>query len=256
MLVKIIKTILLKIFREESVFIKILKTVRLIKKISLKYSIILFPKIIYSHYLLNNNREKNLKNEKKLYYDNKYRFYYADWFSNNIPCWEKIVNKINKIKYLEIGSFEGRSTVFVKELDNLESLTAIDPFEGSDEHKNIDFKKVYENFKYNLNLGVGKTVNIKFFKTTSDDFFYNNKSYYNLIYIDGSHHYEQVKKDFINSFNFLEKNGYIICDDFLWFYYEKIELNPMKAILECNELYKSKLSIEYVNNQIIFKKLI
>ena len=66
----------------------------------------------------------------------------------------------------------------------------------------------------------------------------------------------QVKKDFINSFNFLENNGYIICDDFTWFAYNKIELNPMKAILECYELYKSKLSVEFLYNQIIFKKLI
>ncbi len=129
---------------------------------------------------------------------------------------------------------------------------AIDTFEGSDEHKNIDFKKVYENFKYNINLGENKNVNFR--KTNSDDFFKKNKNHYNLIYIDGSHHYEQVKKDFINSFNFLENNGYIICDDFMWFYYDKIELNPMKAILECYELYKSKLSIEFVYNQIIFKK--
>jgi len=253
MLVKIIKTILLKIFREESVFIQILKTVRLIKKISLKYSIILLPKIIYSQYLLNNNRGKNLKNEKKLYYDNKYRFYYPDWFSKNIPCWEKIVNKINKIKYLEIGSFEGRSAVFVKELDNLESLVVVDIWKNYDELKTVDFDKVYKNFNYNIGL-TEKVGDIKIMKTTSDDFFYNNKNYFNLIYIDGYHHYEQVKKDFINSFNFLEKNGYIICDDFLWFYYDKIELNPMKAILEYYELYKSKLSVEFVYKQIIFKK--
>lgn len=261
MLVKIIKIILLKIFRRENIFIKFLSilkgscsSISWIKKISLKYSIILIPKIIYSHYFFNKNIEKFLKNEKKLYFNNKYRFDYDDWFSGNIIFWEKIVNKISKIKYLEIGSFEGRSTVFIKELDNLESLMAIDTFEGSDEHKNIDFKKVYENFKYNINLGGNKNVN--FLKTNSDDFFKNNKNHYNLIYIDGSHHYEQVKKDFINSFNFLENNGYIICDDFMWFYYDKIELNPMKTILECYELYKSKLSIKFIHHQIIFKKLI
>jgi hypothetical protein len=264
MLSKIIKIILLKIFRRENIFIKFLSilkgscsSIRRIKIISLKYSIILIPQIIYGHYFVNKNLDNFLRNDKKLYFDRKYRFEYDDWFSGNIIFWEKIVNKISKIKYLEIGSFEGRSAVFVKELDNLESLTAVDTFEGSDEHKNIDFKKVYENFKYNLTLGGGsEDKNINFFKTTSDSFFENNKNYYNLIYIDGNHRYEQVKKDFINSFNFLENNGYIICDDFLWFYYDKIELNPMKAILECYELYKPKLSIEFIHHQIIFKKLI
>ena len=78
---------------------------------------------------------------------------------------------------------------------------------------------------------------------------------YNLIYIDGSHEYSQVKKDFVNSFNFLEKKGYIICDDFNWFFYEDINKNPMKAILECYDKYKKNLNIEFVNHQIIFKKI-
>jgi hypothetical protein len=46
---------------------------------------------------------------------------------------------------------------------------AVDTFEGSDEHKNIDFNKVYENFKYNLNLD--RNENIDFFRGSSDDFF-------------------------------------------------------------------------------------
>ena len=239
-----------------SKFLSILKgsfsTIGMIRKISFKYSIILIPKIIYGHYFRNKNIEKIKNNEKKIYFDNKYRFNQDDWFSANIIFWKKIVNKIDKIRYLEIGSFEGRSTVFIKELDNLESLMAIDTFEGSNEHKNIDFKKVYENFKHNLNLG--RNTYINFLKTDSDSFFRNCKNYYNLIYVDGSHHYEQVKRDFINSFNCLENNGYIICDDFLSSYYDKIELNPMKAILDCYELFKKELSIEFLNYQIIFKK--
>jgi hypothetical protein len=259
---KFILTILLKIFRRENIFLKFLSilqgsflTVRSIKRISFKYSIILIPKIIYSHYFRNENLEKISKKEKKLYFDNKYRFSHDDWFSANIVYWEQIVNKISKIKYLEIGSFEGRSTVFIKELSNLETLVAVDIWENYVGSKIINFNSVYENFKYNLNLE-GGGQNIKFFKTTSDNFFSNNKDYFNLIYIDGYHHYEQVKKDFINSFNFLDNGGYIICDDFMWFHYDPIELNPMKAILDCYELYKKELYIEFLYHQIIFKKII
>lgn len=42
----------------------------------------------------------------------------------------------------------------------------------------------------------------------------------------------------------------------MWFYYDEIELNPMKAILDCYELYKKELSVEFLYLQIIFKKII
>ena len=100
-----------------------------------------------------------------------------------------------------------------------------------------------------------KKPNIKYFKTTSDIFFKKNKSTYNLIYIDGSHECSQVKRDFVNSFNCIEKNGYIVCDDFLWFFYQNVNKNPIKAILDCYSKYKKKLYIEFANHQIIFKKI-
>jgi hypothetical protein len=259
-----LKLLLLKIFKRKNIFIiflVILKqsfwAIRQIKRINFKYSIILIPKIIYGYYFYNKEINFFKKEDINIFFNTKYKFDYHSDFTTSFLFWKNIINKISKIKYLEIGSFEGRSASFIKEFSNLESLMAVDTFQGSDELKNIDYKKVYENFKYNLNLeGGGGNENINFIKDNSDNFFNNNKSYYNLIYIDGSHHYEQVKKDFINSFNFLENNGYIICDDFMWFYYDKIELNPMKAILDCYELYKDRLSVEFVNYQIIFKKLI
>ena len=182
-------------------------------------------------------------------------------FSQNIPVWENIVSQFNSINYLEIGSFEGRSTVFISELKNIKSVMAVDTFEGSDEydkngmvkHNHVSFEVVYENFKTNLKLVNKKDIN--FLKDTSDNFFTNNKSQFNLIYIDGSHHYDNVKKDFINAYNCTEKNGIMIFDDFLWFYYENFKQNPICAIIECYKMYKNNLELIFLNHQIIFKKL-
>lgn len=254
------KLILLKFFKRDSIFIKNLTLIRdsyslikNIKKINYKYSIILIPKIIGSLYFIIKNREKIFDNKKKLYFENKYKFIYEDWFSTNIGIWEKFVNKIDNINYLEIGAFEGRSTVFISELHNTNSITAIDTWKGSDEHREILFEKVFENFKNNIN-STNKS-NINFFKETSDKFFEKNKNTYNLIYIDGSHEYSQVSRDFANAFHCLKKNGYLICDDFNWFFYEDINKNPAKAIIECYEKYKKNLSIEFLNHQAIFKKV-
>ena len=54
--------------------------------------------------------------------------------------------------------------------------------------------------------------------------------------------------------NCLEDDGILICDDFYWFFYEKIEQNPSGAILECYENFKKNLDILFLNHQIIFKK--
>ena len=63
------------------------------------------------------------------------------------------------------------------------------------------------------------------FKMTSDKFFEKNKKKFDVIFIDGLHHYEQCQKDVINSLRYLNKNGYIFIHDLLplnW----KMELIP------------------------------
>lgn len=195
--------------------------------------------------------QSSLDNEKK-YFKNKYQFDYDDWFSGNINVWKYYLTTLKKIKYLEIGSFEGRSAVFVGELDNVKEITCVDTFEGSDEHNNINFDLVYKNCLENL-----KKLNISYnlIKDTSHNFFQNNNNKFDVIYIDGSHFYDDVKKDFVNSMNCLVEGGILICDDFFWFFYKNKEDNPIGAILECYGNYKRNLEILFINNQIIFKKI-
>ena len=56
--------------------------------------------------------QPNIDNEK-IYFKNKYQFNYDDWFSGNINIWKNYLIPLKEIRYLEIGSFEGRSAVFV-----------------------------------------------------------------------------------------------------------------------------------------------
>ena len=49
----------------------------------------------------------------------------------------------------------------------------------------------------------------------SDDFFSTNKDKFDLVFIDGLHIYEQVKKDILNSLKFLNENGMILVHDCL-----------------------------------------
>jgi len=52
-------------------------------------------------------------------------------------------------------------------------------------------------------------------KMTSNEFFEKNKIFFDCIFIDGLHIYEQVRKDILNSIEFLNSNGIIIIHDCL-----------------------------------------
>ena len=52
-------------------------------------------------------------------------------------------------------------------------------------------------------------------RSTSDVFFKNNKKNFDIIFIDGLHHYKQVKKDIENSLLFLNEHGIVVLHDTL-----------------------------------------
>jgi hypothetical protein len=98
------------------------------KLVDFFYSILLLKKIIYSSNL---NKELNFS-PIKIEYKNKYKFNHNDWFYKNIPVWNFILNKENiysrRINYLEIGSFEGRSALFIAENIKDAYINIVDPF--------------------------------------------------------------------------------------------------------------------------------
>jgi hypothetical protein len=56
---------------------------------------------------------------------------------------------------------------------------------------------------------------------TSDDFFKTNNENFDVIFLDGLHHSEQLERDINNSLNILNDNGIIICHDIIPITYEQ-----------------------------------
>jgi len=52
-------------------------------------------------------------------------------------------------------------------------------------------------------------------RKTSDEFFYTNKSFFDVVFIDGLHTYDQIRRDVINSIKFLKPGGWIALHDML-----------------------------------------
>lgn len=105
-------------------------------------------------------------------------------FPNNIYRWDLIQFLINKYKfqnYLEIGCDKDQS--FSKII--IKNKVGVDPISGG-------------------------TI-----RASSNNFFIKNKNTFDIIFIDGLHHYNQVLTDINNSLNILNNNGFILVHDCL-----------------------------------------
>jgi len=179
----------------------------------------------------------------------------ADWFLSKTPIFidkfEKNGKEKNKIKnILEIGSFEGRSTIFFLNYFSNCNITCVDTWSGSHEQGDLKFEIAEANFDKNT-AKYSKRVNK--IKNDSDSFFKHNSVKYDLILIDGYHHAEQVLKDGINSINCIKQGGYILFDDYTYRFggHHKGE-NPINAI---NKILKEKSNIKiiYLDAQVLIK---
>ena len=138
----------------------------------------------------------------------KYEFT-TDWFSSNIPNWEVYVKpylkSLIKPKILEIGAFEGRSTLwFLNEIPN-SLITVIDNWDG-------EFNGAYDRFIFNTREFKQR---IELIRDSSEKMKFLDSNAYDAIYIDGDHRSEIVIRDLIFSVNLLKSNGILILDDYL-----------------------------------------
>ena len=225
--------------------------------VSIKISIL----YAFSVLILNRINGKKFSFQKKNFQHlcKKSKFDHGDLFSNNIPSWLYIFKKYDldnkKIQTLEIGSFEGRSTLFMFKNLKKTNLTCVDtfkPFQELQDDNSKKFNDVFKNFKNNTSKFSEK---LKIVKNTSKSFFKTNKKKYDFIYVDGSHEFDDVVHDAKKSFKCLKKGGIIIFDDFMWVQKKKKKKTTTYALI--NFLHKNykKLEIIYVNYQISIKKI-
>ena len=192
-------------------------------------------------------------------FDSKYKFKFMDVFVDNLNTWEYFFSK-NKlpdrvISYLEIGCFEGMSSVF--SLSKLKNANChfVDPFIPYDEMTNAaginKFDEIFNNFKHNISFFGDRA---KLHRKTSDDFFNKNTKNFDLVYIDGSHFGDDVYRDSVNAFKVLNKKGYIIFDDFFWIHFDTLKENPIGGIVQFLIEDKSQIKIIYLSDQLFIQK--
>jgi len=215
------------------------------------------PLQVFFHFFLDRLKHPFIKSQKQKYRKKHQKYLETkktstDFFSLNSYYWNHIIKKkFKEFSYLEIGSWEGNSASFILKNFKTKKVVCVDIWDKyDDKHKNEHLRR-FKNFEYNLSEFKER---FSFFKNSSNEFFENNKDNFDIIYIDGWHEASQVDLDINNSWNFLNINGIIICDDY--FYGDIIgnsENNlPANSINKFLLDKKDKIKIVCVNNSQIF----
>jgi predicted O-methyltransferase YrrM len=146
-----------------------------------------------------------------------------NWFDNDIPNIISVLKNFigQPINLLEIGSFEGRSTVWF--LNNIlthrdATITCIDCFSGSPEHQKdkIDVSNIEATYEYNINQS-GVSFKVKKLIGKSQEILrLLSLDNYHVVYIDGSHKACDVLEDAVLCFRLLKSNGIMMFDDYEW----------------------------------------
>lgn len=124
-----------------------------------------------------------------------------NWFDYDDLYREAVNNAKDGALFVEIGVWKGGSTAYIGvEIVNSNKkirLDAIDTFGGSKEHDGMDLSGLYEAAKSNLkpliDLGVVNLIKDSSLHAASR---YSDKSI-DFCFIDGSHEYNDVKKDIL-----------------------------------------------------------
>lgn len=164
------------------------------------------------------------------------------------------------VNFLQIGAYTGDATRWM--LNNVitksehSKLTDVDTWEGSDEqiHRTFDWSDVETVYtkRFADDIANGKLLKVK---STSDEFFSQNKDTYDFIYIDGDHTALGTLCDGINAYDCLKPGGIIAFDDYLWEPTLAPHLTPKFAIDSIALLYTGKLEVIHAGYQIWFRKI-
>lgn len=189
--------------------------------------------------------------------------YSTDWFTKNIPIWEQALAdfKGKPIHALELGSFEGRSAVWL--LENIlthkdAKLVCVDSWRDNifftQPGQEVDWDAVIKRFDSNVTQRFTDKVEVNDLRTT--DFLTGRVpgQEFDLIYVDADHTSSACLTDGVLSHLLLKPGGIIIFDDYLWgglAHAPNVCKGAIDAFMECYAEEYELLSCGY---QVILRK--
>lgn len=208
-----------------------------------------------------------------------------DWFHWAPELWQKLIPMLpGRQRFLEIGSFEGRSAVWIIEnmMEDGGYIDCIDTWQGGEEHSEEDMAAVEARFKHNLELASDRSGifdgdvarNYFMMKGPSEkilagilaegedsvDFVTEGiratkpKPKYDFVYIDGSHIAKDVLTDACMAWPLLKPKGIMVFDDYMWGDARDILHRPKWAIDAFVNIFAEEVEIISAGYQLAIRK--
>ena len=113
-----------------------------------------------------------------------------------------------------IANFDPSKLVLVDPWIAYDDLIYQNSWYGNSQKSNQNIQDEYYNNLIDYFKKYISENRVEVHRKTSDEFFLKNKNLYDLIYIDGNHLFEFVKRDIFNSLKFIKDDGIIVLDDY------------------------------------------
>lgn len=188
-----------------------------------------------------------------------------DWFSWAPEVWQQLIPLLpgtpGKRRFLEIGSFEGRSAVWIMEnmMQDGDILYCVDTWAGGEEHGAEDMDAVWSRFCRNTTLARKKhrdrhCENVRNTSYEALVSFARTKHSFDFLYIDGSHIAKDVLTDACMAWPLLNKGGIMVFDDYLWGDPRDTLHRPKIAIDAFTNIFAEEMQHVHSGYQLIVRK--
>ena len=189
-----------------------------------------------------------------------------DWFSWAPEVWSQLTPMLSGTaghrQFLEIGSFEGRSSIWIAEnmMQEDDILRCIDTWEGGEEHGEENMSEVEERFRHNLIVATEKLPRRRIIQQKGTSvrelarWLTTDNQHFDFIYIDGSHKAPDVLTDACMAWPLLKTEGLMVFDDYMWGNPRDILHRPKPAIDAFCNLFAEEAEIVHVGYQLVVRK--
>jgi predicted O-methyltransferase YrrM len=154
--------------------------------------------------------------------DTREGLYSNTWFDGSIELWVKLLAPVKAlgwpVQMLEIGSWEGRSSVFLLGYFPQGKLTVVDTWEGGVEYQQrAELATLEQRFDHNVSAFGDRLVKRKGLSSVVlSELASRERECFDFIFIDGSHFADDVMIDAVMAWRLLRNGGILVFDDYLW----------------------------------------